>query len=231
MTTGKRGLLILSGVFFVFLMLVWPSAVYSQDEEEPVRTDQLPVDATLPTTQSTTNMDLKNAGLGEDPLSGSRVMTDAEQRAFREKVAIEQAMRKRLGPELYEAGRIMKDFSDALHAAQGLEWNEAAGEYLPPGTVPTPEQVKKETARKTRLFAPQPSGDDNWDFLPDYIPGESVYENMPETPVAPVAPVAPEVVPSPQKDQTQKGQTSAGEKSGGTGKSQDKDFGQDFFVQ
>ncbi|OGW77326.1 MAG: hypothetical protein A3I73_03440 [Omnitrophica bacterium RIFCSPLOWO2_02_FULL_45_16] len=216
---------LLVGMFFLCVVLMCPPSVYPQDEEEPTRSDQLPVGATLPSTQSTANIDMKNAGLGEDPLSGSRVMTDAEQRAFQEKLAIEKAMRERLGPEFYEAGRIMKEFSDALHAAQGLEWNEAAGEYLPPGTIPTPEQVKKETVRKTRLFAPQPSGDDNWDFLPDFIPGVSVYENMPEMPVTPVA---PEAVPS-----SQKGQAPASGKSDGSGRAQDQDknLGPDLFVQ
>lgn len=218
---------LLVGMFFLCLMLMCPPSVYPQDEEEPPRSDQLPVGATLPSTQSTANMDSMNTLRSNDEFLispsdldiDSRLTSEAEMRLY--KYVLEKSQREHDARMRSYRDHLEREISRDLDAAEKLKLDKASGKYLPPN-------------RDDRDFLPgytpgvsvsEKMPEDDWDFLADFIPGVSVYENMPEVPVTPIA---PEAIPSPQK-----GQAPADGKSGGSGRAQDQDknLGPDLFVQ
>lgn len=256
--------ILISGFFFVYLMLVWPSSAYCTHEggsphattDTTTTSDQLPTNATTPNTQSTANMDSANMMRTADDFIyqsgdfvGDKLTDKAQARLYewaREKMAAEERLKKEKTAEEklqkwlsepssseYEAERKegakqfreeekrrkeeWEEFNRKMSEELGSVWDPVAGKVRP---SPFPKAQPPELPKPRYPTTPPPSPKDDWDFLPDFIPGVSVYENMPEMPVA------PEAVTSPQK-----GQAPADGKSGGSSSSQDRGSELDLIVQ
>lgn len=151
--------ILISSLFFVCFLFAQPPVVYSDHCGETTTTPS--ETATVPNTQTTSNMDIYKPG-SSDPLSPTSPFDAFYFDASAQEGDVNQ---------LKVAEDILKGMSDALMATQGLEWNEAAADYLPPGAVPDPERVRKVEASRLRSIMPPTSSDsDRWDFLPGYTP-------------------------------------------------------------
>lgn len=222
--------ILLVALFFLCVMLIGPLPAYADhcgETTTTTATSNIPEQATVPNTQSTSSMDSATTERSNDTFVISPNDLDVEGKLTLE--AEDQLYRDVFNKDQLKHDQDMREYRDKLHKevsaalndSQKLELNKASGTYLPPnrdgadflpGFTSGVSVYEKNTPK------------DDWDFLPDFIPGVSVYENMPK------APVTPEVVPTPSK-----GPAPAGEKSSRTtdrlegGKASNKAFWDGFY--